>query len=66
MGAVPIAVSTCDKILMGRIAPVYSHQLDGHLDSTVMLWENFEHRHQPTSTSGLNVDIDRVHSPSSS
>jgi len=35
-GAIPVAVSTCDEILMGQlmgqIAPVYSHQLDGRLD----------------------------------
>jgi len=34
MGAVPVTISTCDEILTGRIAPVYSRQLDGRLDST--------------------------------
>ena len=33
-GAVPVTISTCDEILMGWIAPVYSRQLDGHLDGT--------------------------------
>jgi len=33
-GAVPVAVSTCDEILTGRIAPIYSRQLDGRLDGT--------------------------------
>jgi len=31
-GAIPVAISTCDEILMGRTAPIYSCQLDGRLD----------------------------------
>jgi len=34
MGAIPVTISTCDEILTGWIAPIYSHQLDGHLDGT--------------------------------